>query len=78
MAKRSPMRQKQVAARKRKYTPEQAAQYKSCGCDPRPRRSCGDDIDEKLRGGYRTGKDNRCETHPYMVLTVNGTCIFCE
>ena len=59
------------------YTPTERMFYVRCKCDPPLIPPKDDDIDKKLKAGYKTGKNNRCPEHN-MVLTANGTCIICE
>lgn len=58
------------------YTPKQRMFYEPCKCDPKGR-PIGDADEAKLKGGYKTGKDNRCPVHNF-VLTRNKICTICE
>lgn len=60
------------------YTPRERMFYTPCPCDPKPPIGLmADQMDQKLKGGYKTGKNNRCEEHN-MVRTATGICIICE
>jgi hypothetical protein len=56
------------------YTPEERMAYVSCKCDPRAFAGSADkQADDKLSGGFNTGKNNICPTCK-EARSVNGMC----
>ena len=72
MAKgRSSIRQKELAARKRMYTPAQAMSYEKCGCDPKGRPPPDDDLNV-------LGPDEKICPRHFTVLNRDGKCLDCD